>query len=53
MRLITNNPAKYVGLAGFGIESISLAPRATPENLRYLATKKRRMGHMLAGSSAE
>jgi 3,4-dihydroxy 2-butanone 4-phosphate synthase/GTP cyclohydrolase II len=49
MRLITNNPAKYEGLTGFGIdivERIALPIHKTPENLRYLDAKRQRMGHM-------
>jgi len=50
MRLITNNPAKYSGLEGYGIEiveRIAMATRSTPENVRYLHTKRARMGHLL------
>ena len=50
MRLMTNNPAKYEGLQGYGLEieqRISLASRVTPENVAYLETKRRRMGHLL------
>lgn len=55
MRLLTNNPAKYGGLQGFGLEIIDRVPieiEPTPENLRYLTTKRERMGHDLghAGS---
>lgn len=50
MRLITNNPAKYEGLSGYGleiVERIGLPPSVTPENLRYLSTKRNRLGHLL------
>jgi 3,4-dihydroxy 2-butanone 4-phosphate synthase / GTP cyclohydrolase II len=50
MRLVTNNPAKYSGLDGYGleiVERVALPPHVTGENLRYLATKRDRMGHML------
>jgi 3,4-dihydroxy 2-butanone 4-phosphate synthase/GTP cyclohydrolase II len=50
MRLMTNNPAKYDGLQGFGleiVERVPLAPRPTAENIAYLETKRRRMGHLL------
>jgi 3,4-dihydroxy 2-butanone 4-phosphate synthase/GTP cyclohydrolase II len=50
IRLMTNNPAKYRGLEGYGleiVERVSLPPRATVENLAYLDAKRRRMGHML------
>ena len=52
MRLLTNNPAKRAGLEGFGLEIVEQVPlevHATPENLRYLQTKRDRMGHDLAG----
>jgi 3,4-dihydroxy 2-butanone 4-phosphate synthase/GTP cyclohydrolase II len=49
VRLLTNNPAKVDALAGhgFGVTRIPLPPLATPHNLRYLATKRDRMGHQL------
>jgi 3,4-dihydroxy 2-butanone 4-phosphate synthase / GTP cyclohydrolase II len=50
MRLLTNNPAKRAGLEGYGlevVERIPLATSPTPENVRYLATKQRKMGHLL------
>jgi 3,4-dihydroxy 2-butanone 4-phosphate synthase/GTP cyclohydrolase II len=52
MRLLTNNPAKRAGLEGFGLEIVEQVPlevHATPENLRYLKTKRDRMGHELVG----
>jgi 3,4-dihydroxy 2-butanone 4-phosphate synthase/GTP cyclohydrolase II len=50
IRLITNNPAKYSGLEGYGIEiteRIAIGLRPTPENVRYLHTKRDRMGHLM------
>jgi 3,4-dihydroxy 2-butanone 4-phosphate synthase / GTP cyclohydrolase II len=50
MRLLTNNPAKYRGLQGYGLEIVQrlpLASRVTRENVAYLETKRRRMGHLL------
>ncbi|HVL83848.1 MAG TPA: bifunctional 3,4-dihydroxy-2-butanone-4-phosphate synthase/GTP cyclohydrolase II [Pseudonocardia sp.] len=50
MRLLTNNPQKRAGLEGYGLRIIGRVPlpvRAHPENLRYLATKRDRMGHDL------
>ncbi|MCU1448874.1 MAG: cyclohydrolase II/3,4-dihydroxy-2-butanone 4-phosphate synthase, partial [Acidimicrobiales bacterium] len=47
MRLLTNNPAKYGGLEGFGLEIIERVPLQSvpnPENIAYLRTKKTRMG---------
>ena len=52
MRLLTNNPAKYGGLEGFGLEVTERVPVETvpnPENLAYLRTKRERMGHLLDG----
>jgi 3,4-dihydroxy 2-butanone 4-phosphate synthase/GTP cyclohydrolase II len=52
MRLMTNNPAKYGGLEGFGLEIVERVPLLTepnPENIRYLRTKRERMGHLLEG----
>jgi 3,4-dihydroxy 2-butanone 4-phosphate synthase/GTP cyclohydrolase II len=52
MRLLTNNPAKYGGLEGYGleiVERVGLQSQPHPENLRYLRTKQRRMGHLLEG----
>ncbi len=50
MRLLTNNPVKRVGLEAYGLEIIENVPiEVTPNkyNLRYLETKKTRMGHTL------
>jgi 3,4-dihydroxy 2-butanone 4-phosphate synthase/GTP cyclohydrolase II len=52
MRLMTNNPAKYGGLEGFGLEiteRVSLESIPNPENIDYLRTKRERMGHLLDG----
>jgi 3,4-dihydroxy 2-butanone 4-phosphate synthase/GTP cyclohydrolase II len=51
MRLMTNNPAKYDGLQGYGLEIVErlpLAPQPTTENIAYLETKRRRMGHLFS-----
>lgn len=50
IRLITNNPRKIVGIEGYGLQvvervSIEIQPRAA--NLKYLRTKKNKMGHIL------
>ena len=48
LRLMTNNPAKYGGLGGYGlkvVERVSLNTVPTPENELYLRTKRERMGH--------
>ena len=50
MRLMTNNPVKRVGLEAYGLEIVENVPiETTPNefNLRYLQTKKNRMGHTL------
>ncbi|MEJ2854503.1 MULTISPECIES: bifunctional 3,4-dihydroxy-2-butanone-4-phosphate synthase/GTP cyclohydrolase II [unclassified Saccharothrix] len=50
MRLLTNNPAKRVGLEGYGLRVIDRVPlpiSPNPENLHYLRTKRDRMGHEL------
>ena len=52
MRLLTNNPAKRAGLEGYGLHVIGREPlpvRPHPENVRYLRTKRDRMGHLLDG----
>jgi 3,4-dihydroxy 2-butanone 4-phosphate synthase / GTP cyclohydrolase II len=52
MRLLTNNPAKKGGLAGFGLEITDRVPLESvpnPENIKYLRTKRERMGHLLEG----
>ena len=52
MRLMTNNPVKYGGLEGFGLditERVPLQPSPNPENIAYLRTKRERMGHILHG----
>ncbi len=55
MRLLSNNPTKRAGLEGYGLEivgRVALPTLATPENLRYLKTKRDRMGHDLPGLAA-
>lgn len=50
MRLMTNNPAKYGGLEGFGLEIVERVPlRAglTNENIAYLRAKQEKLGHLL------
>jgi 3,4-dihydroxy 2-butanone 4-phosphate synthase/GTP cyclohydrolase II len=50
MRLMTNNPVKRVGLKSFGLEMVERVPievGAYPENVRYLKTKRDKMGHKL------
>jgi 3,4-dihydroxy 2-butanone 4-phosphate synthase/GTP cyclohydrolase II len=56
LRLMTNNPAKYGGIAGYGlsiVERVSLSILETPENAAYLRTKRDRMGHVFDGSDID
>ncbi|MDD6506838.1 MAG: bifunctional 3,4-dihydroxy-2-butanone-4-phosphate synthase/GTP cyclohydrolase II [Prevotellaceae bacterium] len=50
MRLLTNNPVKRVGLEAYGLEIVENVPievSPNPYNVRYLKTKRDRMGHLL------
>ncbi len=50
MRLMTNNPVKRQGLEGYGLEvteNVAIEIKPTAENLRYLQTKRDRMGHSI------
>jgi 3,4-dihydroxy 2-butanone 4-phosphate synthase/GTP cyclohydrolase II len=52
MRYMTNNPAKYGGLEGYGLEMVERVPLESvpnPENIHYLRTKREKMGHLLEG----
>jgi 3,4-dihydroxy 2-butanone 4-phosphate synthase/GTP cyclohydrolase II len=54
--LLTNNPEKAEALRDFGIlvdDTVPLTPRPNPHNLRYLRTKRDRMGHHLPGLPAD
>lgn len=54
IRLMTNNPRKIVGLEGYGLEVVERIPLEIPpqkENVRYLSTKKEKLGHLLEGGS--
>ncbi|XP_073150868.1 monofunctional riboflavin biosynthesis protein RIBA 3, chloroplastic isoform X2 [Henckelia pumila] len=51
MRLMTNNPAKFTGLKGYGLAIVGRVPVLTPiteDNKRYLETKRTKMGHVYA-----
>ena len=51
MRLLTNNPRKFVGLEGYGLEVVDRLPIEIPAsdaNRRYLKTKKEKLGHKLS-----
>lgn len=50
MRLLTNNPKKFKGLAGYGLEIVERVPivvAPTKENARYLQAKKKKLGHLI------
>jgi len=50
MRLMTNNPAKRGGLEGYGlqiVDRVALHTEPNEENIRYLRTKRDRLGHIL------
>ncbi len=50
LRIMTNNPRKFVGLSGYGLEIVERVPieiPATGTTKRYLETKKHKMGHDL------
>jgi 3,4-dihydroxy 2-butanone 4-phosphate synthase/GTP cyclohydrolase II len=53
MRLLTNNPRKFVGLEGYGLSVVESVPievaPATEFTRRYLKTKKDKLGHTLKG----
>ncbi len=51
MRLLTNNPRKFVGLEGYGLsvaESVPIEIPASDSTRRYLTTKKQKLGHKLS-----
>jgi 3,4-dihydroxy 2-butanone 4-phosphate synthase/GTP cyclohydrolase II len=50
IRLLTNNPRKVVGLEGYGLKIVEQVPikvKPNPHNLRYLNTKREKLGHLL------
>ena len=56
MRLMTNNPSKYGGLEGFGlniVERVPIESKPTEFNIDYLRTKRERLGHLLEGLDEE
>ena len=50
MRLMTNNPSKYIGLGGYGLEIVERVPLEVPPTdatRDYLRTKREKLGHLL------
>jgi 3,4-dihydroxy 2-butanone 4-phosphate synthase/GTP cyclohydrolase II len=50
IRILTNNPKKITGIEGFGlkvVEQVPIETTPTPQNARYLATKRDKLGHKL------
>ncbi|MEK6683976.1 MAG: bifunctional 3,4-dihydroxy-2-butanone-4-phosphate synthase/GTP cyclohydrolase II [Nitrospirota bacterium] len=50
IRLMTNNPRKIVGVEGYGLNVVERVPIEIPthdQNVRYLRTKKQKLGHLL------
>ncbi len=50
IRLLTNNPRKVIGLEGYGLQVVETVPilaKPNPRNLKYLETKRKKMGHLL------
>jgi 3,4-dihydroxy 2-butanone 4-phosphate synthase/GTP cyclohydrolase II len=50
LRLLTNNPKKVIGLEGYGLEVVETVPiicKPNPQNVRYLETKRKKMGHLI------
>ncbi len=56
IRLMTNNPRKIKGLEGYGIqvtERIPIESKPSQENIEYLKTKAKKMGHILSIKSGD
>ena len=56
LRLMTNNPAKYGGIAGYGlsvVERVPIVTAITPENRDYLMAKRDRLGHLLQPTTGD
>lgn len=53
LKLMSNNPRKRAGLAGYGLEIVEVLPIEicpNPHNEKYLTTKRDKMGHKILGS---
>jgi 3,4-dihydroxy 2-butanone 4-phosphate synthase/GTP cyclohydrolase II len=56
IRLMTNNPRKIKGLEGYGIKVVERVPiesKPNQENIEYLRTKAKKMGHILSIKSGD
>ena len=54
LRLLTNNPRKIVGLEGYGlqvVERVSIEINPKQDNIKYLRTKKKKLGHLIKNIS--
>jgi 3,4-dihydroxy 2-butanone 4-phosphate synthase / GTP cyclohydrolase II len=54
IRLMTNNPRKIVGLEGYGLQMVERVPievKPRKDNIKYLETKRQKMGHMIKNIS--
>ncbi len=52
LKLLTNNPKKIAGLSGYGLELVAQVPLSTdpnPTNVKYLRTKRDKLGHLIEG----
>ena len=52
LKLMSNNPRKRAGLAGYGLEIIEIVPieiQSNPHNEKYLQTKRDKLGHEILG----
>jgi 3,4-dihydroxy 2-butanone 4-phosphate synthase/GTP cyclohydrolase II len=50
IRLLTNNPRKVIGLEGYGLQVVETVPiicKPNPQNVKYLETKRKKMGHLI------
>ncbi|MFC1930290.1 bifunctional 3,4-dihydroxy-2-butanone-4-phosphate synthase/GTP cyclohydrolase II [Chloroflexota bacterium] len=56
IRLLTNNPKKVVGLAGYGIKVVETVPivvKPNQHNINYLETKRKKLGHLISTGVGE
>lgn len=54
IRLMTNNPKKIIGLEGYGLEITERIPievEPVKDNIKYLKTKKEKMGHLILNNN--